>query len=262
MALPQKLLLAVPGVLLCVIFLSVAILLTLGGLVLVRRCISHAVLKQHNDVAGFIFATLGVIYAVILAFTVIVVWENFNLSSTNVNNEAALLMGVFRDNQILSEPFKSTMRQHIIEYTEMVAGDEWEAMQRGGESPRFYPVIANMWNHLRSFKPRTKTEEVFFKDMIDKMNQALALRIQRIFNSKEGLNPLFWFMLILGGIITVIFTYFFGMENFQAQLIMTSLLAALIALVLFTILSLDYPFTGDVRVSPEPFNYILKIFKG
>ena len=33
--------------------------------------------EKHNEVAGFIFATVGVVYAVLLAFVVIVVWEQF-----------------------------------------------------------------------------------------------------------------------------------------------------------------------------------------
>lgn len=33
--------------------------------------------QQHNDVAGFIYAVLGVVYAVLLGFVTLVVWEDF-----------------------------------------------------------------------------------------------------------------------------------------------------------------------------------------
>src|SRR5918993_1917988 len=37
-----------------------------------------AVRRQHNDVAGFIYAVLGVVYAVLLGLMVVAVWEEWN----------------------------------------------------------------------------------------------------------------------------------------------------------------------------------------
>jgi ABC-type multidrug transport system fused ATPase/permease subunit len=261
MSLPQKLILTMPGILLGALILIVSISLAILGLLIVRRFISHAVLKQHNDVAGFIFATLGVIYAVLLAFTVIVVWENFGQAKEIVNKEAACLMDVFRDTATLPDPYRITVRKHLIIYAEMVVNEEWKTMQHGEGSPRFIKVIQNLWVNLCSFKPRNFVDETLFREIMTKMNTVLSLRNERLFQSRDGLNPLLWFVLILGGIITIIFTYFFGMENLQAQLIMTALLTAIVALILFTIMSLDYPFTGDISISSEPFQYILKVFR-
>src|SRR3712207_8149226 len=47
------------------------------GLVLVQRLVPATIREEHNDVAGFIYAALGVIYAVLLALVVIAVWEEF-----------------------------------------------------------------------------------------------------------------------------------------------------------------------------------------
>ena len=63
------------------------------------------------------------------------------------------------------------------------------------------------------------------------------------------------------GIITVIFSFFFGSENLKAQLIMTTLLAVLIVLILFTILIMDFPFSGDMAVSPDAFKQVLLYLK-
>ena len=39
------------------------------GVLLVRRWVNVEVLEQHNEVAGFIYAVIGVLYAVCLGFT-------------------------------------------------------------------------------------------------------------------------------------------------------------------------------------------------
>jgi hypothetical protein len=36
------------------------------------------VLERHNEVAGFIYAVIGVLYAVVLGFTAVIVWERYD----------------------------------------------------------------------------------------------------------------------------------------------------------------------------------------
>jgi hypothetical protein len=63
-------------------------LLAMAGPVIVRRYIKVDQLRTNNEVAGFKFATVGVLYAVLLAFAVVVVWEKFNQAESEVAKEA------------------------------------------------------------------------------------------------------------------------------------------------------------------------------
>src|SRR5215471_7613279 len=63
-------------------------LLAMSGPVIVRRYIKVDQLRTNNEVAGFKFATVGVLYAVLLAFAVVVVWEKFNQAESEVAKEA------------------------------------------------------------------------------------------------------------------------------------------------------------------------------
>ncbi len=67
-----------------------------------------------------------------------------------------------------------------------------------------------------------------------------------------------WGVLMIGGIIVVGFTFLFGLENTRSHTLMIAALAAVIALVLFTIYALDRPFTGVARVHSEPFELVLE----
>ena len=71
-------------------------LLAMAGPVIVRRCCDYKQLRTNNEVAGFKFATVGVLYAVLLAFAVIVVWEKFNQAESEVAKEAGAAATVFR----------------------------------------------------------------------------------------------------------------------------------------------------------------------
>jgi Protein of unknown function (DUF4239) len=48
-----------------------------------------------NKIAGFIYAALGVIYAVLMALVVIAVWEEFQTASETVEQEANALAEIF-----------------------------------------------------------------------------------------------------------------------------------------------------------------------
>lgn len=83
------------------------------------------------------------------------------------------------------------------------------------------------------------------------------MRRQRIIYASSGINPLLYFVLFAGSFITIVFTMLFGTENIIPHLIMVSLLAALIAITLFTVIAMDYPFTGDISITPDVFKNIL-----
>jgi hypothetical protein len=48
-----------------------------------------------NKIAGFIYAALGFIYAVLMALVVIAVWEEFQTASETVEQEANALAEIF-----------------------------------------------------------------------------------------------------------------------------------------------------------------------
>ena len=56
---------------------------------LIRKWVGGDKLAKNNEIAGFKFATVGVIYAVLLAFTVIAVWEKFSEAQTRSRTRQA-----------------------------------------------------------------------------------------------------------------------------------------------------------------------------
>src|SRR3954454_14841380 len=86
----------VPTALLGLAIVAIAIALSLGGLVLVRRSVKLSTLEEHHEVAGFILAVVGVVYAVLLAFVAVSTWEQFESARSATDREAALVEGVYR----------------------------------------------------------------------------------------------------------------------------------------------------------------------
>ncbi|NLF40865.1 DUF4239 domain-containing protein [bacterium] len=256
----RYLLLHVPPVPLGILTVGVSVAAALGALLLVRRFISHERLRLHNDVAGFLFGTIGVIYAVLLAFTVIVVWENYDEATANVDKEASCIANIFRNVEQLNEPFRSDALALMREYVAATVTYDWETTGRGQISPRMFELQGRVWKLFGGYTGRTQPEEVFFELAVEKFNDLCDARRMRLLASRAGVDTILWCVLIFGGMITVVFTFFFGIASLKSQIVMTSLLTALISLILFTVLAFDYPFTGRLGIPPEPIRNNLRFF--
>ena len=92
------------------LIVAVATVVAVGGLVLVQRLVSTERRKQHNDVAGFIYAVLGVSYAVLLGLMLIAVWESWNAAEAASSDEANELAGIFWFAHALPQPEGATSR--------------------------------------------------------------------------------------------------------------------------------------------------------
>lgn len=252
----QRLLLTIPPVPLCLLMIVIAIGLSVGGLLITRRYLSHQKRKIHNDVAGPLFATIGVVYAVLLAFVVVAVWEGFDRSSLNVRNEANAVADLYLDAVAFPEAQQQEIRVLLADYVKAVVNSEWRTIQHGEVSIVVNEVMKKIWGVYAGYAPRNATEEIFLRESVDKLNQLGELRRMRIIDSGTGVHGLIWFVLIMGGIITIVFSFFFGTENHGVQMIMTIFLAVLIALILFTVLELDYPFSGDFTIRPTAFQQL------
>lgn len=227
------------------------------GLLVVRRAVHHSRLKPHHDVADPILGALAAVYAILLAFVVVTVWEHYDRTRLNVETEANYLADLYRDVEAFTPDFRSKINPLLRAYRTAVIESEWKTIAKGEMSPEVEKIVREIWTTYTLYQPKTVTEQTFFAESVSKLNSFRELRRQRIMDSRTGIPSLLWLVLIIEGIIAVSFTFLFGAENFTAQIIMASLLAITISLILFTILAFDFPFTGGISISPEPFTRLL-----
>jgi hypothetical protein len=106
----------------------------MGAQALIHRWVGVERLVQNNEIAGFKFATVGVIYAVLLAFTVIAVWEKYSEAENAVAQEAGATASLFRYAEG-KEPEAQALRKALANYVRTAVEIEWPAMERESQSP-------------------------------------------------------------------------------------------------------------------------------
>ena len=258
MTLIQTLLYYIPTYLLGILMVALFCAFAAAGLLVFRKMIPVDRSIQHNDIAGFIFSTMGVMYAVLVAFMVIISWQSFDKTSTNLEREADYYADLYRDSAALSPDARTKIKTALTAYISSSVDDEWPLLAKGRSSEKTNKLFLKVWDAYTDYTPRTEIQKVFFAESVQKLNDANELRRERIVDARTGLHPILWFVLILSGALTVLFTFFFGTQNRIEQLCMTCLLSTLIAMVLFTIMVFDYPFTGEISVSSAVLKQVLE----
>jgi hypothetical protein len=239
------------------------------GLALVQRLVPTTIRKEHNDVAGFIYAVLGVIYAVLLALVVIATWEEFGRARVTVEAEANALAEIFWLAHQLPEAEGRELQELCRSYAEEVVNvgfplmeqGRTPSMERSQESSRAWVLIDDIRASLQEVEPTTVAGQELYAEGLDQVQRLGDARRMRLVVAEESLPTVLWVILIVGGIVVVGFAYLFGLENTWAHALMVGSLAGVIALVLFTIGAMDHPFSGAARVGPEAFELVLKRFE-
>jgi hypothetical protein len=229
------------------------------GPTLVRRRYTYSVLIKNNEVAGFKFATIGVIYAVLLGFAIVSVWEKFSEAELLVLREAGASATLYR----LSSgeaPEAVATRSALRAYLAAVVEDEWLNMAAQRDSRASGNSLKALYAasmRLADARPLAVGVEI-----LKELGDVTEARRGRLYLAKGVLSPALWTMLICGAFVTIGFTYFFAVENLRAQTAMTGALALIIFLGLFVIISYDHPFTGEVSVDALPFRSLIAEMDG
>jgi len=230
------------------------------GLVLVRHKVGLARLSINNQVAGFKFAVVGVIYAVLLAFAVVVVWQRYNDAEVAVIQEAGAAATLYRLTAG-PEPEAAEARDTLTKYLQIAIASDWPAMAREKVSSEVTAELNALYAAALRLsqsggRPGAQVSEMFYQ--LDQITQARRSRLHLCF----GVVPIvLWHALILGGVLTVGFTFFFGTQNLRAQMLMTGILAVIVFMGLFVIVTIDHPFTGPVHVGSGPLLQVLVDFR-
>ena len=237
-------------------------LVAMTGPAVVRRWVTLERLRTNNEVAGFKFATVGVLYAVLLAFAVIVVWEKFAEADDDVATEAGAAVTVYRLAEGLGGAPGAALHAAIGAYLASAIDVDWPAMARGVESRATTRALDAVYVEVLRFHPSDERGQVVMSEVLYQLDQLTQARRARLVMASGIVPDIVWVVLFFGAFVTIGFTFFFGTENLAAQTLMTGALTSLIFSGLLTIIAIDRPFAGTVTVRPDALADVLADFGG
>jgi Protein of unknown function (DUF4239) len=235
----------------------------MAGVFFSRKLLHGRVQEGHNDVCVPIFLNAGVLFAVLLGFMVIAVWESYDAARVNVATEAISLVPLYRSSGNLPKEAGEKIRELIREYIHQVIEDEWPTQASTGQPSS--KARKQTGDIFRSFGNGTITSEMKkeFPLSCSVLMQALTEvtndRNKRNIQANEDISTVMWIVILSGAFVVITMSFIIYMERPLPHMIISALMAALIGLLLFSCFILSHPFRGPIALSSEAFEKTLVI---
>lgn len=189
--------------------------------------------KAHNNVLGFAYAEIGVIYAVVLAMVVVGVWDTRAQAYENTYTETYALLQITWYSRSLPQPDRARLGDLTARYTNTVLHDEGSLLSEQRASPAACKLFTGIRELINTREPATGADQARYEGALD----AVAL--------------------LVGALVTIGFSQLFGMDSVRAHAGVVFSLTVTVGVMLLIVYEFDYPFSGPLRVSPTAFQLAL-----
>src|SRR3982750_1017575 len=124
----RDLLNTVPATLLMVMTVSFSLALVVLAVRLTRRLVPATRDGFHAEISAPMLGVVASVFGLLLAFVIIIGYQNFLDADANVDREADALASIVRDSAAFPEPGGARVRTAIGSYVRSVVDDEWPQM--------------------------------------------------------------------------------------------------------------------------------------
>jgi hypothetical protein len=225
------------------------------GLIAFRNMVDIDAIRGSGDAIGSYLQVLGGIYAVLLAFVVIVVWGQFNDARGFVHREANALVDLHRTSSGLPEGAREVIQHGLRDYLAAVLADEWKAMSRGDHeiTDKIGQRLDRVWSAIHTCMPLNECQHTVYAEVLARFNDLSETRTNRLSAATAKIPIAMSVLLYTGAVIMIGSMYLMPFEKFWLHAVVTAALAGATAHILYLIHDLDDAFAGDYQVDKDPF---------
>jgi hypothetical protein len=222
------------------------------GFLAVSRFVPDRWIVADADAASALYATIGMVYAILIAIAAIAVWEPRTDAGSNADLEATSLVEAYWSASTLNEADRMGIRAALTDYLREASSAEWKSLH---DSRKGTAAAEHLFTDLRmrvdQSNPATDKEQAAYAQLTAQLATAASARRARIAAADEGMPGLLWPVLIGGGLVSIVFLYLFGLERTFPNGLMMATVGGMLALLLFVIYQVEFPYSRDFAIGPD-----------
>jgi hypothetical protein len=241
----------IPAALLLAVALALAIALAGAGQFCVHRGFNRQDFISHNEVGGVMMAVSGTLYAVVLGFLTVVVWEHYLDARQLVVIESDSDIDAWHTAVGLPPAVRQHIRNDMVQYAQIMIAREWPLMKQGGHDEEAAAIGMDAIDVTGSFVPANNSQSNAQSATMQQLTQMHDAALQRIGINSAGVSWFEWLILSIGATCLICFCWVFGLRSARIQMLMTSGVTTIIVCMLALLFELQYPFRSDVGIGPD-----------
>ena len=229
-----------------------------GAILIVRLGVrTPGIFAADVGAVGAYITAIGTLYGILAAFTIFVVWTQFNDAQTAADTEANELRDLFRYTIYLrdSEALNALGRA-IKDYSESVARDEWSAMGSGKAAPETVGRFEAVFRAVHAVTFDDDRDALAWEKMIGKFEGVSDARSERLDLAMADVPTLLRGLLYLVSLSLIVGFFLLSISNDIIAISVTLATTAVAFLVIEAVEDLDNPFGGYWALSPKSFLHL------
>jgi Protein of unknown function (DUF4239) len=241
----------IPAVLLLLVVLALFVTLAGVGQIYVHRRFRSRDFIAHNEVGGILIAVSGTLYAVVLGFLTVVVWQHYNAARDLVVQESDAAIDAWHVSVGLPSATRERVRNDMVAYAKVMIGSEWPRMKQGGFDEQVAMIGMDAMDAVGGLAPADTGQSNAQVATLQELNVLHDARQQRIDANDSAVSPFEWLVLLIGATCIISFCWLFVLPNWRVQFLMTSTVVTIIVSTLVLLFELQYPFRSDIGIGPD-----------
>jgi len=142
-----------------------------------------------------------------------------------------------------------------------VIQNDWPEMDQGRTPVESVGLASKMQRVLISVPEASRTAGVAQDHAMTELSAMTTCRRTRLLENALSLPTVLWFVLVVGGVLTIVSSCMFGSQNRFLHGVQVVFFSLMIALALLAIADINKPFRGSVHVSNAAFVRALENMK-
>ena len=205
---------------------------------------------------------IGVLYAVVLGYVLVNVYESYSTADEKVENEASIVIDLLRDAEGLPALQGMLFRKATLDYVDSVIDQEWPYMI---ENRKFHPDtferFSDLFHIARKVKCEDEEQRIFLTAIVSKLNELSSTRRERVAVANTRLPDMLWGMIIGVGLVAFGICFIFPIENDKIRSLLICSTAAVMTFTTLLMYVLDRPYNGSLGIKPDSLEVIRTVIK-
>lgn len=241
-----------PWLLLSGLVVLTAGIATIVGLLL-RRYFPQLRSDEHNDALRFTYGVVGFVYAFFVGFVANGLWSEVSAADALVRTEAAAGVQIARDRFAFDQPDADRILTSLRDY-EHAARAARPIAALGETSPEVDNALKQLYRTVRELPTTSQNQQDFRRTMISNLETMSTSRTQRLMQAKshQGANWPLWLVVLVTSGLVLAAAITFGVESPRMHHAIVLTVSVLVAVNIFLVLDLSYPYLGDISTPPYP----------
>jgi hypothetical protein len=242
-----------PDGLVFVLFGAVGIAVTFAFDWIMRRCVKPETRQRASSTASVTLQVTATIYAILIAFVIVDAYTQVSDSQSDVSSKAASLAVVYENSRALPEPGGTAVRAAALDYARAVVSRGIPRIAETDDPDRTTDErLEQLFRTTQRLEPTSEAARSAYQASLRAVDNVVATRAKLLDAARPTIPDELIFLLVAIGLVVMAVATLLDTQHHGSHLFILSALALVIWMTLALVISLNYPFSGLIRVTDAP----------